>query len=107
MVRYACQDAGVGRKTVYDRKANDDEFARRWDEAMEEAVDELEKEARKRAIGMSDTLLIFMLKSRRRVVFGEKMSVDQTSRVIFVDEAVSTQEKSDIAKAGVGAFADE
>lgn len=42
--------AGVQRSTLYMWKETDPEFMVRWDEALEEAADALEAEARRRAI---------------------------------------------------------
>lgn len=83
-VTYAARTAGVGRRTIYDWLEHDPDFARDFDEAGEEAVDSLEKEARRRALDgvvepvgfhqgvageyvrrYSDTLLIFLLKGAR------------------------------------------
>lgn len=87
----SARSAGVGRRTAYDRRAADESFAAAWGEAMETACDALEAEARRRAhdgvrkpvyqggkkVGeireYSDTLLIFLLKGRRREVFGDRV----------------------------------
>lgn len=71
------------RRTVYDHRTRDENFARAWDEALEEACDLLEAEARRRGVEgidkpvyhegvkvdtikqYSDTLLIFLLKGAR------------------------------------------
>lgn len=79
----AALEAGIVRQTAYDRKASDVIFSAEWDDALEQACDGLEIEARRRAeegvtedvyyqgevVGhkrnYSDTLLIFMLKAHR------------------------------------------
>jgi transposase-like protein len=61
----AARAAGVGRSTVYDRRERDSEFASAWDNVVEESVEELELEARKRAMEGSDQLLMFLLRARR------------------------------------------
>jgi len=79
-VSLATKAAKIGRQTVYDRRKADALFAQAWDEALEEAGDWLEEEARRRAQDgtlkpvfyqgtkvasireYSDTLLIFLLK---------------------------------------------
>jgi hypothetical protein len=40
-VRAACEIAGVSRATTYRIRAKNQTFARRWDEAIEEACDRL------------------------------------------------------------------
>jgi hypothetical protein len=82
-VRAACHVAGVGRTTAYRAQADDPAFAAAWETAIEESVDLLEIEARRRAVKgtdkpvfhqgkqvasvkeYSDTLLIFLLKANR------------------------------------------
>ena len=87
IVLRAAQKAGVGRRTVYLWLAEDPEFQRLYDEAIEDAMDRLESAARKRAefgverpvfqhgveVGTvtdySDNLMMFLLKGRRPEVF--------------------------------------
>ena len=45
----ACQAANIGRRTVYDAKKADKNFAEQWESALEEATDSLEAEAWRRA----------------------------------------------------------
>src|SRR5262249_8027880 len=71
-VARAAADAGVGRTTAYEWREADAAFAQAWDDAVEAGTDALEDEAVKRAKSGSDTLLIFMLKARRREKFAER-----------------------------------
>ena len=48
-VTAACKAAGIGRQTAYQWRKEDEAFALAWAEALEEAVDALEKEAWRRA----------------------------------------------------------
>lgn len=57
--------AHMGRSMVYKHKRNDPEFSRQWDEALDQAADTLEDEARRRAFAGSDVLLMFLLKGIR------------------------------------------
>lgn len=90
---------GIGRTTAYDWRADDEDFAKAWDEALEDALDKLELEARRRAHDglikkkftpkgrpvidpatgeqyyereYSDTLLIFLLKGGRPEKYRER-----------------------------------
>lgn len=90
-VTAACIDVGISRSTAYQWREDDKEFAKAWDEAVEEGTDLLEDEAQRRArdgtqkpvyqggkkVGIvneySDTLLIFLLKARRRNKYGDKI----------------------------------
>jgi hypothetical protein len=64
-VSHAARVAGVGRRTVYDWRDTDPEFAAEWAEAEEEAVDKLEQVARERAIDGSDKMMEILLKAHR------------------------------------------
>lgn len=93
-VSAACDVAGVSRKTAYAHRQSDPEFGEAWDDAIEKALDKAEAELYRRAtegtlrpvfqggeeVGeireFSDTLLIFMLKSRRRATYGDRLSID-------------------------------
>ena len=70
-VSAACRNTGIGRKTAYDARDSDPEFAEKWDEALESAVDDLAAEAFTRAKAGSDVLTIFLLKSHRPEVYRE------------------------------------
>lgn len=93
-VRAACHVAGVGRTTAYRAQADDPAFAAAWESAIEESVDLLEIEARRRAIKgsdkavfhqgkqvatvkeYSDTLLIFLLKANRPEKYRDNYKLD-------------------------------
>ncbi|MDE2100504.1 MAG: hypothetical protein KGL39_24885 [Patescibacteria group bacterium] len=64
-VTASCKEAAVGRMTVYELREADPEFASDWDNAIDMSIDELEGEARRRAMAGSDTMLIFTLKGLR------------------------------------------
>ena len=92
---------GKGRQAAYKDRARFEEFREAWEDTVEEAMDTVEAEARRRALEgtgipffydgrkvgtyrvCSDTLLIFMLKGRRREVFGDR--TDVTARFTVVD----------------------
>ena len=87
----ACKAAGYGRTAVYAYRTEDADFAQRWQEADDEAVELMEAEADRRAIKgtlkpvfhlgvrcgsireFSDTLLIFRLKAKRPDVYRERI----------------------------------
>ena len=88
--------AGVDRVTVYGWRSDDEIFAKDWNDAVEAGVDCLEDEAMRRAVKgveepvfgkedikgyvtkYSDPLLIFLMKGRRRKVYGEAKTVELT-----------------------------
>lgn len=82
-VAAACRSVGVSRPGAYYQKSHDPEFSQAWDDAIEEGIDNLLQEGKRRAhegvteavyhqgvkIGnkkkYSDTLLMFLVKARR------------------------------------------
>jgi hypothetical protein len=89
-VTAAARAAGIHRSTAYELKNKDETFAVSWKDAMDEAADLLEMEARRRATQgvpepvfykgqkiaivhkYSDTLLIFLLKGNRPEKYRER-----------------------------------
>lgn len=90
LVNEACRLAGIGRATAYRHRQADEDFALAWHDAEEKLVDQMEREAYRRAAEgvdepifykgqeiatvkkYSDTLLIFLLKARKPEVFREQ-----------------------------------
>ena len=88
-VTAAAERSGVSRTGAYALRAGDDSFRADWDDAIESALDDLEAELRRRAIegtektvfyggeavgsirNYSDSLAMFLLRSRRPHVFGD------------------------------------
>jgi hypothetical protein len=99
-VRVACEVAGVSRATAYRTRADNQTFARQWDEAIEAACDRLEQEAWRRGVAgverpvtvagekemvreYSDRMLEMLLKAHRPEKFRERYDV--TTRVAGSD----------------------
>jgi len=78
-VKGACEAAKIGRRTWYDWMEADPSFAARVVDLTEEVTDELEEEAIARAKSGSDTLIIFLLKSRRPGQYRERQEVTVVS----------------------------
>lgn len=100
---------GCGRQTVYDWRNADPEFKKKWEEAIERAVDRLEQEAWRRAVEgvdepvyyqgeavdfkktYSDKLMELMLKAHRPQKYGG-MRADaepqQPVQIIFNQQSV-------------------
>jgi hypothetical protein len=71
---YAAKRVGVHRRTVYDWKKADPEFARDLDEAFEQGTDAMADAALERALLPDhDSLLIFLLKQRDPGRFAKRM----------------------------------
>ena len=71
----ACSYVKVNRDTAYNHRKLFPEFARQWDELRELHTDEIEQVAVERALSSkSDTMLIFLLKSRRPEIYRETVN---------------------------------
>ena len=94
-VTLAATGAGVSRQQAYRTRNRNKAFRRQWDEAMEQAMDLLEGEARRRATGMnrdfwyagkvvgsereySDALLMFLMRAHRPHLYRENMKVEHS-----------------------------
>ena len=74
-VALGCLSAGIESATFYKWRAEDPEFADAVRALDDEVTDGLTAEAQRRAMARSDTLLIFLLKSRRPEVYQEHREV--------------------------------
>ena len=91
-ITLAAAGAGVTRQNVYQTRSRNKTFRRQWDEALEQAVDLLAGEARRRATGIkrdiyyagkvvgtenvySDALLMFLLKAHRPQLYRDNFKV--------------------------------
>ena len=63
-VTRSAKSIGISTNIMYAYRQKDPEFAEKWAAAVEKGDLALIDEARKRALGGSDTLLIFMIKGR-------------------------------------------
>lgn len=88
-VRASAQKVGISRRLAYKVREEEPEFKKLFDDAQEDAIDLLEAMARKRAMEGDTTLLIFMLKSLRRSVYGDRLRVDN---ITIEQEAVKMAE---------------
>ena len=74
----ACKAAKIGRTQAYRARQRDEDFALAWHEALEEACDELEQEARRRALKGSDYLLALLLKAHRPDRFADRARLEHS-----------------------------
>jgi len=77
-VKHACLAAGIARSTAYRQREDDGAFAEKWDSAVAESVDEIERAAFQKAAAGDPQLIMFLLKSHRRDVYGDvsKLNID-------------------------------
>lgn len=99
LVKDACEVAGVGRRTVYDHRQRDEDFALAWAEVEQETTEQMEREAYRRGVEgvvepivsagkhvtdvrrYSDTLLIFMLKARKPETYRDNVRIEHSGRI--------------------------
>ena len=100
-VNNAARFAGIDRVTAYRHRESNPEFAALWDDAIEAGIQALELAARKRAMTVSDTLAIFLLKSHRPDTYRENKRTELTganggpveTRILFgYDDGVNPME---------------
>jgi hypothetical protein len=77
-VSAAVELAGYSRRSVYEWREADAEFREAWEDAYEQGTEALENIAAQRARDKSDTLLIFLLKSRKPERFADKHQLEHT-----------------------------
>ncbi len=94
-VTLAARGAGVNRQHVYKARKGNKKFRRLWEEALDEAVDLLDGEARRRATGTKEdvwyagrvvgtkpvydsALLMFLLRAHRPSVYRENVAVEHS-----------------------------
>jgi hypothetical protein len=77
-VRLSASSAGIDRDTAYKRRRRDPRFAAAWAQAQEDAIDVLEAEARRRALSVSDTLLMFLLRAHRPTMYRDNARLELT-----------------------------
>jgi hypothetical protein len=87
-VTVACKTAGVNRRTAYDHRERDAEFAEQWDSALNESLDVLEHEIYQRALKDDAQLAMFLLKAHRPEVYRENVrhEVGLLGGVVFLPE---------------------
>lgn len=78
-VTSAARSLGIGPVTAYNWRRDDEAFAKEWADAIEEGIDKLELEARRRAMESSDKLLQFLLTSYRPTVFRQTPAAVQVN----------------------------
>lgn len=96
----ACQAAGIGRRTVYEWREDDEDFAKEWEDAVQDGVDVLEKEMWRRGVEgyeepvffqgqsvesvrkYSDSLAMFLAKGHRPEKYRERHDVSSKGEAI-------------------------
>ena len=77
----ACKVAKVGRTNVYMERVRNAEFAAAWDELEQHGIDEVELAARMNALAGNASMQMFLLKTRRRELYGESGNEELRARL--------------------------
>jgi hypothetical protein len=119
MVTLACQTIGIGRSTAYEARQSDEQFALAWADVEELTTEKMEREAYRRAVEgvqrdvlfqgdkvgeerhYSDTLLIFMLKSRRPDRYRDNVKIEHSGTVAHRLEAPEDAQRRAVQAAGI------
>ena len=80
-VTEACRVVGIGRTSAYKARQQDEAFAVAWADVEEESTETLESVAVQRAVDGSDTLMIFLLKSRRPQKYRENVKIEHGGEI--------------------------
>jgi hypothetical protein len=83
-VTFAAKAAGVSRRTVYDHREQDPEFAAKWDDALNQSLDALEHEVYQRAIKDDAQLAMFILKAHRPSIYRERIEAAIAGGIIIL-----------------------
>ncbi len=102
-VTEAATAAGISRTCAYEHRADELDFAAEWNDAVEEATDKLEREARRRAVEgweepvfhkgevvggvrkYSDRMLELLLKAHRPDKFKERVANEHSGKLTLED----------------------
>jgi hypothetical protein len=83
-VTAACKAAKIGRRTYYDWRAADPDFAALCDDALEMGTDHLEDAATRQAIKGNTALLVLLLKARRPEKYRERLQTEHVGEGLRV-----------------------
>ena len=110
-VTTACESAFLSRAAVYQWREDDPTFAAGWDAALERGLDSLEDELMRRAkdgtqrpvyqssqlVGhireYSDSLAMFLLKSRRRHIYGDRREIEHSGSLEMRLRAMTPEQR--------------
>lgn len=98
---HAAKTAGIARSAVYTRRDRDPEFAQAMREALDDATDILEAEARRRAKDGSDALLVILLKAYRPERFKDRVEYSGQTRITVAVEELTDEQLAAIAAGGI------
>jgi hypothetical protein len=106
----ACAAADISRRAAYDWRADDPDFSEAWDRSLDDGTDLIEDALLRRALEVSDTAAIFLLKARRPGIYrdpkpgvmtlsdADLQSVQQGRRLAEMSDAEKQQQIDEIIR---------
>jgi hypothetical protein len=87
-VTMAAKAAGINRRTAYDHKELDPEFAKKWEDALDQSLDVLEHAVYQRALTEDAQLAMFLLRAHRPTTYREtqRLDVGLLGGIVFIPE---------------------
>lgn len=85
-IKHACARARISRSSAYRARDASAEFARRWDDALSEVIDEVERVCFELAWKGDPQLIQFILKSHRPQIYRETNRFEVDTRLVGVLE---------------------
>lgn len=83
-VTAACAKARINRTTAYRHREDDETFAAKWDEALDQSVDEVEETAFRIAKEGDNQMIQFVLKAHRPAIYRERSEVAVAGGIIIL-----------------------
>lgn len=90
-VTLSAHGTGISRITAYEWRNTNPEFAKAWEDALQQAVELLEAEAWNRARKQSDTLMIFLLKAHKPDMYRETLHYKGEVKVSLLEQELMAQ----------------
>lgn len=86
-VSIAAKAAGVDRSTAYRARQSDEAFAVAWADAIDKSLDAVEAALIQRACEKDTTAAIFLLKSHRPLVYGDRQEITHRGGLSLADRS--------------------
>lgn len=100
VVKWACEAINVKPDSAYYYRTQFPDFAEAWDETVRNSLAALEAEAQRRALDGSDSLLMFLLKSRAPEIYRERYDIKHSGSIGTGVDEKTDEELLDIARRG-------
>ncbi len=94
-VRHAARAAGVGRRTVYDWREQDADFAQAWADVREDCIERLEETMYEKALSGETLAGFFMLKGMRPTVYRDNVKIEHGGALLNVGVDLSAMTAAD------------